>query len=119
MSKSKPIAKTESAVLEMFVLDVLRHDDIEPFASIVRMLNDDGCIGWRDQWPHDFQTGEVQSALEDVIQQGWVEVLHENGAGELAPMDPGTPLKPDGLAEYWFRLTSEGRAVWGEWNPPT
>lgn len=61
----------------MFVLDVLRHDEIENVPAIVRMLNDDGGIGWRDQWDRDFTEADVRSVLVPLVRDGLLLALRE------------------------------------------
>ncbi|MCS7272492.1 MAG: hypothetical protein NZ703_15520, partial [Gemmataceae bacterium] len=83
--------------LPMFVLDVLRHDAIEQLSSIVKMLNNVGCIGWRDCWPHDFTVEEIVPVLEQLVRDGLVDVLRESEAGnEVVPVSIETvDLKRD------------------------
>ena len=103
-------------VLEMFVLDVLQHDVAEQVPSILRLLNNRGCIGWRDFWPHDFSAEEVTAALRQLVHTGLVELFSEDHAGTLSVCD-----KPDWNApmeSLWFGIASAGRAKWGEWEPP-
>ena len=105
------------ATLEMFVLDVLRHDELEQPASLLKMLNDRSCIGWRDHWPHDFTEHEVTAALNELIEQGKVEALIESAQGELATA-PKVRLSIPG-STAWFRLTPAGLAAWDQWEPPS
>jgi hypothetical protein len=116
MSDRKLSAALDLATLEMFVLDVLRHDELEQVSSLVKMLNDRSCIGWRDHWPHDFTQEEVTAALNELVQQGKVEAMLENPKGEFVPA-PKTRLKTSGSAA-WFRLTPAGQAAWDQWEPP-
>lgn len=64
-------------LLPMFVLDVLRHDVIENVPSIVEMLNNDGCVGWRDQWDRDFTGEDVRSVLGPLVREGLLLALRE------------------------------------------
>jgi hypothetical protein len=104
--------------LLMFVVDVLRHD-IEPLSSVLKLLNNDGCIGWRIFWPRDFGEDEVVQALQELIRRKWVKVLeHSPRLNELAPASDGINFASD-RSNYWFLLTAEGRRAWEKWDPPT
>ena len=105
----------------MFVLDVLRHDDCESIASIVRLLNDDsGSIGWRDLRPQGFSEEEVSQALQLNATKGFVVRLEystkDNGLIESSiPFDPGEERDSE---EVWFALTQAGRQTLEKWVPP-
>lgn len=105
--------------LPMFILDVLRHDVIEQVSSIVKMLNNDGCIGWRDCWPHDFTVSDVVPVLERLTHEGYIEALREDDSGnEVVPV-PLDELDVERDKDVlWFSLTATGRKRWNEWNPP-
>jgi len=121
VSKNRPATEFDLTTLEMFVLDVLRHDAAEQIASIVRMLNDRGCIGWRDRWPHDFTEDEVRVALNELAEHGDVEVLNESAGGGLVAAKPRRIRRAkndDSCAAAWYRLTPAGRATWDRWEPP-
>lgn len=121
MSKSRPTTEFDLTTLEMFVLDVMRHDEAEQIGSIVRMLNDRGCIGWRDHWPHDFTEDEVRVALKELAEHGDVELLNEGAGGGLVAARPQRVRRArndDSNAGPWYRLTAAGRATWDRWEPP-
>lgn len=115
MTKGKTVG-LDLAALEMFVLDVLRHDDLEPVSSLVRMLNDRSCIGWRDRWPHDFTADEVQAALKELVEQGRVDLLKEDAEGELQPASYEDVNAANDTV--WYRLTMAGSAALAQWDPP-
>lgn len=102
--------------LMMFIIDVLRHDCAEQIASVVTMLNNEGCIGWRDHWPTEFQHDEVQDALFKLIARGDVITLIEDSEPpyELVPV----PMDRSSSSEVWYSLTDRGRTRWEQWNPP-
>lgn len=105
--------------IRMFILDVLRHDVIEQVPSILKLLNNDGGIGWREFWPHDFTVDEVVPALEGLVRAGYVRALREQGSGDQ--LVPVCSLELDigrDQDTLWFELTDEGRRVWGQWEPP-
>jgi hypothetical protein len=105
--------------LDMFVLDVLRHDAIEQVSSIVRLLNDTTCIGWRQFWPHDFSVREVIPALLELEGGGFVRALREaEEEDQLVPLPCGT-LDASQAEEVWFALTEKGRRLWEGWKPPS
>jgi len=105
------------AEILMFVLDVLQYD-IEPIESILNLLNDDGCIGWRHRWPADFSAQDVLPALKDLAKQQLVDIYEKNeDDSELVPVDR-TKIDIDSRGnEYWFLLTKAGREMWEEWEP--
>jgi hypothetical protein len=114
---SKPTVTTEQ--LNRFVLDVLRHDAAEQLSSILNLLNNDGCIGWRAYWPHDFTAVEVAPALEELLRAGWVTALREDKSdGELVPVDWRALDTRRDQESLWFALTPQGRKVWEGWDPP-
>src|SRR5437016_3795489 len=99
--------------LPMFVVDVLRHDVIEQIPSIVNMLNNHGCIGWRDCWPRDFTAQDVIRALRHLADEGYVDVLREPDSGDT--VEPTTVKDLDIREErqkLWFALTEDGRRAW-------
>ncbi len=105
--------------LPMFILDVLRHDVIEQVANIVKMLNDDGCIGWRDCWPHDFSPEDVVPALRELVREGFIEPLREDESGNQVIPVPSAELNWERDHDVlWFSLTEKGRNRWSNWEPP-
>lgn len=95
----------------MFILDVLRYD-AEDFESLVRLLNDDSSIGWRDCWPSDFSAEDVSQALRTLVSRGLVETLVER-QGVLTPGGELVDVKP-----VWYRVTQQGLQAWESWTPP-
>lgn len=104
-------------LLQMFILDVLRHD-IECCASILNLLNDDsGTVGWREFWPRDFTLADIMPALESLIVKGWVIPYKFDPAQRELEEDPdegrGFRERPD---DYWFLLSEQGRRRWEQWD---
>jgi hypothetical protein len=114
---NREVASTP-ALLEMFVVDVMRHDVIENVPAILKMINDDGCIGWREFWPQDFTVIEVTTALKRLAGYGHVDVLEEIG-GEVSRVDPGRFNPENDYSQFWFTLTDTGKSRWEHWDPPT
>jgi hypothetical protein len=110
------VAQTQ---LDMFILDVLRHDDIEPMSSILKLMNNDGCIGWREFWPSDFTPDDVIPALEALVRAGYVSAWREQeSVDDLLPVSVDRlDIKRD-QESLWFALTEKGRALWNHWEPP-
>ncbi len=105
--------------LPMFVLDVLRHDVIEQLPSIIKMLNNDGCIGWRFCWTHDFTTEEVIPVLRGLIAGGFVELVCEEEFGnQVIPVAIENVNLDEASDRLWFGLTQKGLEQWSTWNPP-
>lgn len=116
---SSNVTPSPERQLDMFVLDVLRHDIVEPVSSIVRLLNDRTCIGWREFWPHDFSGSEVIPALLDLERSGHVRALREaEGEDQLVPI-PSGQLDASEAEDVWFSLTEKGHHLWEEWEPPS
>lgn len=111
---------TDKAISDvgMFIIDVLRHDDIENINSIINLLNDDGCIGWRCFRSEDFTKTEILEQLAELIQRGLVTALHENrqeaGDYSLVTIQDIT----DTADSIWFALTEAGWQAWNTWSPP-
>jgi hypothetical protein len=102
----------------MCVLDVLRYD-IEPIDSIIRLLNDDGCIGWRHLRESDFTVQDVLPLLKRLVAEGLVDVYERNhDESELIPVDVGKIDIDRRVDEYWYVLTPAGREAWEAWDPP-
>lgn len=112
-------AKTSGARLDLFILDVLQHD-IENVPSIIRMLNNIGCIGWRNFWPHDFTPDEVVPVVLDLCEQGSVKALKtgfRDDALHECNAVPSVEETCSGLV--WFACTEQGIALWKQWDAPT
>lgn len=104
--------------LSMCVLDVLRYD-IEPIDSIIRLLNDDGCIGWRHLRESDFTVQDVLPLLKRLVAEGFVDVYERNhDDSELVPVDAEKIDIDKRVDEYWYLLTPAGREAWEAWEPP-
>jgi DNA-binding PadR family transcriptional regulator len=88
--------ETIQSHLSMFVLDVLRWAN--SYDSILNVINDHHTVGWRDVWGRPFSPAEIDSALTDLIQRGFV--------AECAD----TP--------NYYEITESGRSAWDEWMPP-
>ena len=102
--------------LRMFVLDVLRHD-VEELSSIVKMLNNRGCIGWREFWPDDFTSDEVGVALEALLSDGLVTALaYDVDQSSLVRVSEYVDVR--GSSKIWYELNPKGRALWESWDPP-
>ncbi len=104
--------------IDMFIVDVLRHD-IEQVSSITKILNDSGCIGWREFWPHDFAIEEVVSSLNRLMRRSFVQqLIYDREKGVLIPTSTINDIVSS-EEEYWFELTAHGNAAWEKWKPPT
>jgi hypothetical protein len=105
--------------LPFFVLDVMRHDVIESIQSMLTLLNNDGCIGWRDCWPRDFRPDDILPALQSLAQQGHIEILREAESDNIVVPVELSDLDLDRDKDVlWFRLTQKGRQLWSTWVPP-
>jgi hypothetical protein len=119
MSATNQPALSAQEQISMFVLDVLRHDDIEQLSSILKLMNNDGCIGWREFWPHDFAADEVIPVLEGHVRAGYVTAWREHDStDELLPVTADKLDVRRDQEDLWFALTDKGRALWNQWDPP-
>lgn len=109
------ITEKELNDLQMFILDVMRHDDAENIKSIVNMLNDYETIGWRDHWNHDFTLNEVVSGLKLLLSKQWIILLKYDSLKDMLIDDPDGVLKNN--AEQWFSLSKEGKHILNSWDP--
>ena len=106
--------------LGMFVLDVLQHDVAEQVDSILCLLNNTGCIGWREFWSHDFTIDEVLGVLQGLLRDGLVELLREDPTrGELVAVNYNEVSIEGDLEVLWFGRTNRGCETWDAWEPPT
>ncbi|MFN7811240.1 MAG: hypothetical protein ACK5SI_01085 [Planctomycetia bacterium] len=115
---NKRVDNTMASQLPMFILDVLQHDVAEQVSSILRLLNNDGCIGWREFWPRDFSEEEVVEALGRLVEEGRVIVFRESAEnGELVP----TSVRelPMDVNSQWYGRSMSGEEAWDSWEPPT
>ena len=80
----------------MFVLDVLRWTD--SYDSIFNVINDEHTVGWRDVWGRPFTFTEIDAALAELIQRGYV----------IERAD----------APNYYEITEFGRSAWNAWVPP-
>ena len=104
--------------VEMFVLDVLRHDIVQ-LESVLKLLNNRGCIGWREFWPCDFTGPTVILAIKRLTEQGFVQLLTYNpDKNELEPLDSDEVLRESKWKQAWYHSTDSGFAAWHEWEPP-
>lgn len=109
--------KAGRPLIEMFVLDVLRHD-IEDVTSIVKMLNNTGSIGWRKFWPHDFTMKEVVVAVNALARDGLVrQLVYDADYASAVPTEPAVELVT-GSEEMWYEPTEAGQSAWDQWEPP-
>lgn len=103
--------------LKMFILDVLRWDELEGVQNIQDMLNEERTIGWRDQWPHDFTKGEIVPALLELVNSGMI-AAYESSRDRMVALDAQELEDRANLDEVWFHLTKLGRIRWQSWHPP-
>ena len=106
-------------LLPMFVIDVLRHGQGGKLESVLNRLNNRDCIGWRDQWPHDFAADEVVPILKDLAQRGIITVaVVEIGKDDWTTVEPCDELFGTRLKDLWFFMTEKAYEIWKGWEPP-
>ena len=105
--------------LPMFVLDVLRHDDVENLDSMLTMLNDSSCIGWREFWPRSFTQEDVIPCIIQHIEDGNIDPCKEDPNGNaIVPADMKNLERRIRHGVLWFHLTRRGQHCWEQWQPP-
>jgi len=107
-----------SKVPDKYVLDALAND-VEDLDSVIRMLNSDSELGWREEWGRDFRRDEILAALLRLVRNDLVRVLAlaEDGKS-LEELSLGT-LPETGLGTAYFGITPRGRMVHRSWEPET
>jgi len=102
----------------MYIMDVMRYDDVENIASIQRVLNSNSNFGWAAIAGRDFLETEITDALRILIHEECVEVYAQNSNGQLER----TLFMPDCSNAYmtglWYGLLPEGQRRWEAWDPP-
>ena len=108
-----------AAHVPFFVLDVLRYDALEQVGNILQMLNNRGCIGWRDHWPRDFQETEIVEVMPQLVDRELVEAIEIDQDGISRSWLSASDLRQrQDLGDVWFHLTEKGLALWDTWDPP-
>jgi hypothetical protein len=103
--------------LDMFVIDVLRHD-IEDLDAVLRMLNNTGLLGWRKFWPRDFTREEVLEALDRLVSRGLAKPLeYDPVKRELVTLDRPVDVRREG-GSLWYTLEQSALDLWNEWKSP-
>jgi hypothetical protein len=105
-------------LLAMFVLDVMRYDEVESVDGILQLINNTTNIGWRTAWPHDFTEEEIIKGLEVLLAKRMIRPLtYDEQSKEIIDWrGPGLP--PLKLTDMWFRITELGWKEWEHWTPP-
>ena len=103
---------------DLFVLDSLAND-IEDLESILRMLNSETVLGWKQEWGTTFARDVVVEALSRLIRKELVEVLIAASDGKsLMPLGRGL-LPPGSYDDVYFSMTDRGRLVHTNWEIPS
>lgn len=115
----RPLSQRE--LVKMFVLDVLKYD-IEQISSIVNLMNNAGCIGWRECWPADFSKEDVIPVLGELVQDGYLDLYdYSEPEKRLVPAGDVGYLPGDfsgNEEKFWYLLTNKGRKLLDIWDPP-
>ena len=117
MKRIRSHSADQQRQLDMFVIDVLRHD-IEDVEAVLRMLNNTGVLGWRKFWPHDFSRDEVLTSLDRLVRSGLVRLLeYEPASRELVDVRRAVDVceQADLL---WFKLEQAALDLWNKWQSP-
>jgi hypothetical protein len=102
---------------DMYVLDALV-SDLESLDGILRVLNSDTELGWRQEWGGKFLRPEIVQALARLIQ---ADLVRSYLSDELSKgLVEGSPrmLPPGDFDDAWFGITERGRLVHTNWEPP-
>jgi len=104
--------------LMMFIVDVMRHDEVENVDGILQLINNSTNIGWRSSWPHDFTEWEVIKGLQMLLDRKMIRPLIYDKESKQIVDWKGSDLPRLELSEMWFRITELGWNKWEQWKPP-
>jgi hypothetical protein len=107
-----------AALPDMYVLDTLAND-VEDLESILRMLNSDTDLGWRDEWGRSFTRSDVVAGLSRLIRQEFVQVFVRDEAAKTIQQSARRALPPSNYDDVYFGMTERGRIVHSNWDPET
>ena len=106
----------------MFVIDVLRHISPGSFESVMNLLNNEGCVGWRFVQTVPFTVEEVNQALLQMVAAKAVSVWKysdkppPNSVEEMSVADVECAAD---FSQLLFAVTAHGMHLWDQWSPPT
>jgi len=101
---------------DLYVLDSIA-DDAEDIDAILRMLNSDTAIGWRQTWGRPFERDEVVESLSRLVTADFARVLVLTSDGKGLMELPPKQLPPGNYDDVWFAMTPHGRIVHSNWRP--
>ncbi|HUG39509.1 MAG TPA: hypothetical protein VMM12_03435 [Longimicrobiales bacterium] len=105
-------------LVDYVVLDALAND-LESLEDILRILNSDTELGWRDIHPDAFGRDEVVTAILRGIQDGNISPCEYSEAkGALVDREGNTLPADVPIDDLWFRLTPRGRTILNNWDVP-
>ncbi len=100
-----------------YVLDALAND-VEDLETVLRSLNSDTVLTWRQVWGREFDREEVIEALARLIRQDLVQAYELDNNGTSLIELPARTLPSGDFWNFWFGLTPRGRLVHQNWEPP-
>lgn len=104
--------------LTMFIVDVMRHDEVENVDGILQLINNSTNIGWRRAWPHDFTEEEVVYGLRLLLERKLVRpLIYSEETNQIVDWR-GRGLPTLDIKNLWFRITELGWNAWERWQPP-
>jgi hypothetical protein len=104
--------------LTMFIVDVMRHDEVENVDGILQLINNSTSIGWRAAWPHDFTEEEIIKGLRMLLEGKMVRPLIYDEVSKQIVDWRGSSSPSLDLRNLWFRITELGWKKWQQWIPP-
>lgn len=104
------------AFLDLYVLDAVA-DDIEDLEGILRILNSEAAIGWKDEWGRLFEREELVTALSRLVRKDAVRVLVLSDDGKYLTDWPRGALPPTSYGDVYFAMTERGRLMHASWEP--
>jgi hypothetical protein len=99
---------------DMYVLDSLAND-VEDLETILRLLNGDTELAWRDEWGREFQRSEVVEAVSRLIRRNAVRAYAISSEGKSLHALPERTLPSGDYGDAYFGLTPQGRMLHRDW----
>jgi hypothetical protein len=105
------------ALIDYLILDSVA-DDVESLEQIMPSL-DRAIRVWKINPPNGrFTRPDIVLSITRLVEDRLIEVVAVNPDGKsMSPVGEG--VQPRGsLDDYWFQMTSRGRILHTDWNPP-
>lgn len=102
--------------LDLYVLDALAND-MEDIEGILRMLNSDSDLGWKQELGREFSRSDILAALSRLVRADMVRVLVRDESGTALRELPRSVMPSSDYDVTYFAVTGRGRMVHDAWDP--